>query len=107
MRPFTLPSGIFASNLSGARCGAPCAKPFAVSVRSITLAASSVLMRGPRSRSAFRLRRLVERGAQPLGELDSVVVCPEVHEDQPRLFAQHVTVDRRHLDAALPQLLDH
>src|SRR3954447_3446809 len=46
-----------------------------------------------RPRSAFRAGRLIERRTQPLGELDRVVVRPEVHEDQPRLFGQHVAVN--------------
>ena len=38
--------------------------------------------------SALRARGLVERGAQPLGELHRVVIGPEVHEDQPRLLGR-------------------
>jgi hypothetical protein len=33
--------------------------------------------------------------------------APEVHEDQARLLGEHVAVDRRYLDAARPQSLDH
>src|SRR5258708_5019364 len=50
---------------------------------------------------------LVERGAQALGELDGVVIGPEVHEDQARLLGQHVAVDRGDLDAIRAQGLDH
>src|SRR5947209_11255279 len=39
-----------------------------------------------RPRSALCSGRLVERGPQALGELDRVVVRPEVHEDEPRLL---------------------
>src|SRR5262245_30939703 len=37
-------------------------------------------------RSALRARRLVERGALPLGELHGVVIGLDVQEEQPRLF---------------------
>ena len=43
--------------------------------------------------------RLVERGAQPLGELDGVVIGPEMHEEQPRLLVQHVAVVGGYVDA--------
>src|SRR5262249_27115116 len=46
-------------------------------------------------------------GAQTLGELDGVVIGPEMHEEQPRLLIQHVAVQRRHLDAVRPQRLDY
>src|SRR3954452_3714929 len=57
--------------------------------------------------SALCSGRLVERGTQARGELDRVVVRPEMHEDEPRLLVEHVAVDRRHLDAIGAQLLDH
>jgi hypothetical protein len=62
---------------------------------------------GPLAASALRARGLVERGPQSLGELHGVVVGPEVHEDETGLLGEHVAVDRRHLDAVLPQRLDH
>src|SRR5215510_2602454 len=58
-------------------------------------------------RSALCARRLVERGAQPLGELHGVIIGPEVHEEQPRLLVEHVAVHRRHFDAVRAQRLDH
>ena len=57
--------------------------------------------------SALRARRLVECGAQSLGQLQGVVVGPEMQEEQPRLLVQHVTVDRRDVDAVRSQRLDH
>src|SRR5690348_7195196 len=59
------------------------------------------------ARSVARHRGLVERGADTLGELHGVVVRPEMHEVQARLLVQHVAVQGRHLDAVLPQRLDH
>src|SRR5215216_3545852 len=56
--------------------------------------------------SASRACRLVERCAQSPRQLQRVVMRPEMHENQPRLFGQHVTVDRRDLDAMLTQCLD-
>src|SRR5882757_6595027 len=56
---------------------------------------------------AFRACRFVERGTQALGELDRVVIRPEMHEEEPRLFVQHVTVERRDVDAMRPQCGDH
>src|SRR5262249_27662180 len=49
---------------------------------------------------------LIKRGPQALGELQGVVVSPEVHEDQPRLLGQHVAMDRGDLDATGAQRLD-
>ena len=42
--------------------------------------------------SALRARRLVEGGAQSLGQLLGVVDGPKVHEEQMRRIVQHVTV---------------
>ena len=39
-------------------------------------------------------------------ELDRVIVRPEVKEEKPRLFSQHMAVDGRHLDAVRTQRLD-
>ena len=44
--------------------------------------------RASREASALGACRLVERRAQALGELDRVVVRPEVHEDDPRLLGR-------------------
>jgi len=51
----------------------------------------------------LRARRLVERGAEPPGKLQCVVVGSEMKEEQPRLLVQHVAVDCRHVDAIRPQ----
>src|SRR5947209_6324217 len=56
--------------------------------------------------SAPGARGLVERSAQPPGELDGIVVRPEVHEEKPGLLVQHVAVNRRDLDAVRTQGLD-
>src|ERR1700745_1619781 len=40
--------------------------------------------------SALCQVHFVERGAQSLGELQRVVVCPEMHEEEPRLVVEHV-----------------
>ena len=55
--------------------------------------------------SALGARGLVERGAQSLGELQCIVIGPEMQEEQPRLLIQHVAVDRRDIDAIRPQRL--
>src|SRR5215471_10085077 len=65
--------------------------------RTTRIAISSSLL------SASRARRFIEGGAQTLGQLQRVVVCPKVHEDQARLLGQHMAVDRRHLDIVCPQ----
>jgi hypothetical protein len=44
---------------------------------------------------ALGARGLVERGAQPLGQLHRIVDGPEMQEEQPRLLIRHVTMDRR------------
>src|SRR6266852_1279987 len=61
----------------------------------------------PATGLALRARGLVECGAQSAGELQGVVVRPEVQEDEPRLLGQHVAVDRGDLDPVCPQRLDH
>src|SRR5215468_1672476 len=61
----------------------------------------------PVEMSALRARCLVECGAQARGELDRVVIGPEMHEAQPRLLIQHVAVQCRHLDAVRVQRMDH
>lgn len=50
---------------------------------------------------------LVQRGAEPACELHRVVVRPEMHEEEPRSLGQHVAVQRRDLNAILPEHLDH
>src|SRR4051794_20803356 len=49
---------------------------------------------------------LIQRGAQSACEFDSVVVGPEMHEDQPWLLVQHVAVDGRNLYPGRRKLLD-
>ncbi len=56
---------------------------------------------------AFGARGFVKRGAQSPRELQGIVIGPEMQEEQPRLFVQHVAVDRGHLDAVRPQRPDH
>ena len=38
------------------------------------------------SSSALCPGRFIERSAQPTGELECIVICPEVHEEEPRLL---------------------
>src|SRR5215207_492222 len=53
--------------------------------------------------SAPLARSLFESSAQALRQFDRIVVGPEMHEDQSRLFAQHVAVNGRYLDAIAAQ----
>src|SRR5215216_1201940 len=57
--------------------------------------------------SASRAGRLIERCAQSPGQLQGIVMRPEMHENQPGLFGQHVAVDCSHLDAIFTQCLDN
>jgi hypothetical protein len=50
--------------------------------------------------------RLVESGAEAFGELQGVVIGPEVKKDQARLLGQHMAMNRSHLDPVLAQRLD-
>src|SRR5260370_16805837 len=50
--------------------------------------------------------RLVERSANAARQFQGIVVRPEMDEEHPRLFVEHVTVDRRHLDIAGSQRPD-
>src|SRR5206468_10100778 len=59
------------------------------------------------ARSALGDGRLVERRPNALGKLQRIVVRPKMHEEDTRLFGQHVTVERCHLDAVRSQRLDH
>src|SRR5262249_18323450 len=58
-------------------------------------------------RSALRTCRLVEGGAQPLGELQRVVIGPEMQEDDSRLLRQHVAVNGGYVDALGAERPDH
>ena len=51
----------------------------------------------------FGNRDLVESGTQTLGQFARLIIGPEVHEEQPRLFVQHVTVNGGHLDSVFMQ----
>jgi len=42
---------------------------------------------------------LIERRAQPARQLDGISLSPEVHEEEPRTFIQHVAVQRGHGDS--------
>src|SRR6267378_5925832 len=55
----------------------------------------------------FSMLDLVQGRLQTSGQLPCIIVCPEMHEEQPRLFGKHVTVQRRHLDSAFAQRLEH
>src|SRR5215212_427315 len=52
---------------------------------------------------AFSDLDLVECRSEPLRKFLSVVIGPEVHEEQPRLVAQHVVVKRCNLDPVCPK----
>src|SRR5262249_37020266 len=51
--------------------------------------------------------RLVERRAQTAGELERVVIRPEMHEEEPRLLPEHVAVHGGHFDSIRPQRLHY
>ena len=57
--------------------------------------------------SALRSCRFIERSSKTPRELERVVVRPEMHEKQPRLFRQHVAMEGGHLDPVFPQRLYH
>jgi hypothetical protein len=47
---------------------------------------------------AFLRIGFVERSAQSFGQLDGIIIGPEVHEEQPWVFVQHVAVKGRYVD---------
>src|SRR5256885_140203 len=130
MRPLTAPSGIFASSVNGV---ASSARPGVVSMRFpktnknvsrfIGTIAENSGRNGPRvffsSRdcssagdkprggSALFGIDLVKCSSQPFRKFLRVVIRPEVHEEEARLLAEHMTVQRRYLDSILLQRLDH
>ena len=55
---------------------------------------------------ARRARGLVKRRANALGKLESIIVRPKVHEEQARLFGEHVAVQSRDFDPVRAQRLD-
>src|SRR5215207_5446957 len=62
------------------------------------------------SSSALGAGGLVKRRAQCAGELERVIMRPEMHKNQAWLLAQHMTVNRGHLDtvgAQHPEYLLH
>jgi hypothetical protein len=57
------------------------------------------MVRRKRSCSVRLACGLVKRSAQAAGQLDGLVVGPEVHEDQARLFGEHVAMQGGDLDS--------
>src|SRR6266853_3710069 len=55
----------------------------------------------------FSMLDLVQGRLQASSQLSCIIVCPEMHEEKPRLLAKHVTVQRRDLDPAVAQRLEH
>src|SRR6266581_8677720 len=51
----------------------------------------------------FSMLDLVQGRPQASSQLSCIIVCPEMHEEQPRLFSKHVTVQCRHLDPTVAQ----
>src|SRR5882757_9803304 len=51
--------------------------------------------------------RLVECSAQASGKFQRIVTGPEMEEEQPRLFVQHVAVDGGYVDAVCSQCFDY
>src|SRR5437899_11587084 len=50
---------------------------------------------------------LVQRGAEPVRQLERVVVRPVMHEEEVRAVGQHMTVEGRDGDAVVAQGTDH
>src|SRR4051795_6878349 len=99
MRPLTGPSGILASNCSGA------ASVCAFAMNGLSSRSASSRWRAPRL--ALRKIDMRQRRLQPGRELQGIVMRPEMHEVEARLLADHVIVQRRHLDAILPYGFHH
>jgi hypothetical protein len=49
---------------------------------------------------------LIKGGPQALGQLDRLIIGPKMHEEQARLFNEHVAMHRGHLDLIFAQRLD-
>src|SRR5262245_26053028 len=80
------------------------ARPFVMACLTPTSKASMAFLQ---PFSAFRACGLVQRGTQTSGEFDGVVVGPEMHEEKPRLFGQHMAMYRGDLDPVRAQRADH
>src|SRR6266446_4495366 len=51
----------------------------------------------------FSMLDLVQGRLQAFSQLSCIVVRPEMHEEQSRLFGKHVAMQRSHLDSAVAQ----
>src|SRR6476659_4383795 len=97
--PTTFPSTILLSRngfWSAACATAPTMQSAAAPSIATTL---PKVMRSTLGRSMNR----IESGPQPLRELHRVVVSPKVNEERARLLADHVIVDRGHLDPVVTE----
>src|SRR5262245_58565529 len=47
--------------------------------------------------------RLIQRRPQALSQLRRVIIRPEMHVEEPRRVLETMVVQRRHVDAVLPQ----
>src|SRR4051794_26386055 len=75
-------------------------KPLATrTFRAVRAGARPMVSADRRDASGSTRRKLhfIERGAHTVGEFCRVVIGPEVHEEKPRFFAEHVVVQRSNL----------
>src|SRR5262249_45077068 len=70
--------------------------------RAFTLRPPGTARLGPTRRALgfllFAVREIEPRAKTP-GQLQGVVVCPEMHVEEARLVAERMVMERRHLDA--------
>ena len=52
---------------------------------------------------SFRGIRLAQSAAQSASELQGIIICPKVHEEQMRRIVKHVTVQGGHSDPVRAQ----
>src|SRR5262249_8548404 len=78
------------------------------SVEHSTIAKKTECLIAPPSmrKSGLLNGNLAEGRLQSLGDLRRIVDAPEVHEEQPRHFPEHVRVEGRHLDPVALQFTD-
>src|SRR4029453_10098867 len=115
MRPRTGPSEIFASSTRGGGSAARVAVVGSVPTMAANIVAPFIAASW-RYKSSAKLSRsrgrlpdigLVEGGPQARGELEGIVIGPEMHEEEARLLGGHGTGQGGDLDAGGVQGLDH
>src|SRR5271166_2641682 len=107
MRPLTAPRVMVRSRTNDGSAAIEAVGARIASQKTRADAARNTPTKGKSGMSAIRSHvNRIEAGPEPLGQFHRVVVGPEVDEECAGLVVEHVIVDRRDLDAVVPQGFD-